>query len=156
VPPPDSQQASPQVDYSRDFARGCGAAIVVAAGCTVASFLVLAIVLYFALRQFPPPNCEERKVLARLISSDHVWAATVYDNVCSDGGFVTTVDNTIEITSPEENTTPLPSDTATIFGMDARPDSEPPPVLSWTGPRDLEVTLPYGASVEGMKRGSRT
>jgi hypothetical protein len=91
------------------------------------------------------PGCEQRKVLARATSPDGAWVATIYNNICSDGAFVTTIDDTVEITRPEEKASPVPSN-GTVFGMDDRPfDIEKPLAVTWTGPRGLEVTIPNDA-----------
>lgn len=124
--------------------------IGVAAATTAATFLVLAILVYFMLRQAQPPGCEERKTLARATSSDGAWAATVYENVCSDGGFVTIASNTVEITPPNQKTSPFPSDDTMVFGTGGDP-VQGPMALRWTGPKNLEITLPNDAWIGRQK-----
>ena len=47
---------------------------------------------------FGSAGCEQRNLLARATSPDGTWVASIYNNVCSDGAFVTTIDDTVEIT----------------------------------------------------------
>ncbi len=82
-------------------------------------------------------------MLARATSPDAVWVATAYDSSWTDGGFVTTFTATVEITRPDEKTSPCPSD-GTVFTMDAVP-FHGPMTVSWTGPRNLDVTIPNDA-----------
>jgi hypothetical protein len=94
---------------------------------------------------FGSPGCDQRKALARATSPDGTWVASIYNNICSDGGFVITIDDTVEITRPNEDASPIPS-TGTVFGMDDHPlDVQTPLAVMWTGQRNLEVTIPNDA-----------
>jgi hypothetical protein len=146
---PDSQQPPARVVGLRDITTGCLAMIIVAAGLTVASGLVVSILIYAMLMQFQAPGCEVRKELARAASPDGKWVASVYDSSWTDGGFVTTFTDTVEITRPDEKVSPCPS-AGTVFAMDGV-DADDPIVVTWTGPRNLEVTIPNKAEVDTQK-----
>src|SRR5258706_9969827 len=57
---------------------------------------------------FRPPNCEQRQVLSQAMSPDGAWVATLYNNICSDGAFVTTISDSVEVTRRNEPATPMP------------------------------------------------
>jgi len=96
---------------------------------------------------FCPPNCEQRQVLSQAISPDGAWVATLYNNICSDGAFVTTIGDTVEITRPNEPATPMPAAGSTVFGMADPPYGVPKPLaVRWTAQRSLEITIPNGLS----------
>jgi hypothetical protein len=108
-------------------------------------FAIIFLVSHYTAIAFGAPGCEQHKVLARAISPDGAWVAAIYNNICSDEAFVTIVENTVEITRPNEKASPAPS-TGTVFGMDDRPsDIEKSLAVTWTAPRNLEVTIPNDA-----------
>jgi hypothetical protein len=85
-------------------------------------------------------------MLAQAPSPDGAWIAAIYNNICSDGGFVTTIDDTVEITRPGDQPSPMPS-AGVVFGMDDRPyDTQKPLAVTWLDRRSLEVTIPNDAS----------
>jgi len=95
---------------------------------------------------FPPPGCDERKMLSKAVSPDGAWVATVYNNICSDGGFVTMISDTVEITRPGEPAAPIPN-AGVVFGMDDHPfDVEKALSVKWIAERGLEITVPNDAS----------
>lgn len=83
--------------------------------------------------------------MARAPSPDGLWIAAVYDSSWTDGGFVTTFTETVEIARPDEKASSCPS-AGTVFAMDAI-DPHEPIALIWTGPRSLEITIPNDADV---------
>jgi hypothetical protein len=94
---------------------------------------------------FDTSGCEQRNRLVQAASPDDAWVATFYYNVCSHGAFVTTVTDTVEITRPNEEAAWTPS-AATVFGMDDLAlGAEKPLAVTWTGLRNLEVTIPNDA-----------
>src|SRR5258708_40091887 len=95
---------------------------------------------------FRPPNCEQRQVLSQAMSPDGAWVATLYNNICSDGAFVTTISDSVEVTRRNEPATPMPVAGRTVFGMDDHPDGVPKPLaVRWTAQRGLEITIPNDA-----------
>jgi hypothetical protein len=97
---------------------------------------------------FRPPNCEQRQVLSQAMSPDGAWVATLYNNICSDGAFVTEISDSVEVTRPNEPATPMPVAGRTVFGMDDRPFDVPKPLaVRWTAQRSLEITIPNDALV---------
>jgi hypothetical protein len=102
---------------------------------------------------FRPPNCEQREPLSQVASPDGAWVATLYDNICSDGGWVTVLFVTAEITRPNEPAAPMPAKDNTVFGMDRNWPGVPEPLtLTWTAPRSLEITLPNDARTATQKQ----
>ena len=94
---------------------------------------------------FDAPGCEQRNLLARAASPDGGWVASIYTNICSDGAFVTVISDTVEIARSNEEDSPIPS-TGTVFGMDDHPfNVQKPLAVTWTGRRDLEITIPNDA-----------
>jgi len=89
-------------------------------------------------------GCEQRQVLSQKTSPDGAWVATTYENICPRNApaFMTTVTKTVEITRPDEGAQPAPS-AGMVFAMDAH--SVGVLAVKWTGPRDLEVTVPNDA-----------
>ena len=123
---------------------GFVATAVLAAAAVLVCYTVLP--LGFILMSLRAPGCEQRKMLAQAPSPDGVWVAAIYNNICSDGAFVTTIDDTVEITPLDEQPSPVPS-TGVVFGMDDFPsDTQKPLAVTWLGPRSLEVTIPNDAS----------
>jgi hypothetical protein len=98
---------------------------------------------------FGSANCELRKELARTPSPDGAWIASIYSNICSDGGLTTWYFDTVELARPHDPPTPEPS-RGKVFGMDHGRDEDIREV-NWTGPRTLEVTIP-NASLIGTQR----
>jgi hypothetical protein len=91
------------------------------------------------------PGCEQRDLLSQAASPDGVWTARIYYNVCSDGYFVTTVSNTVEVRPADKGTSSIPSE-GVVFGMDVGPyDQGKPLAAKWTGARNLEITIPNDA-----------
>jgi hypothetical protein len=89
---------------------------------------------------------EQRNLLARATSPDGAWVASIYNNVCSDGAFVTTIDDSVEITRSNEQASPIPS-TGTVFGMDHHPfDVQKPLAVTWTGQQRCRARRPAGAA----------
>jgi hypothetical protein len=90
----------------------------------------------------PPPGCDERKVLSKAVSPDGAWVATVYNNICSDGVFVTVVSDTVEITRPDEQAAPIPA-AGVVFGMSDHPSyGDKALSVKWIAERSLEITVP--------------
>jgi hypothetical protein len=100
---------------------------------------------YFAYAWSHPAGCEERERLARAMSPDGAWVATVYDNWWTDGGFVTEIFATVEITRPDEKTSSCPS-TGTVLAMDAVP-TVGPIAVRWTAPRTLDISIPKNEQI---------
>jgi hypothetical protein len=72
---------------------------------------------------------------------------TLYNNICSDGAFVTTISDSVEVTRPNEPATPMPAAGSTVFGMADPPYGVPKPLaVRWTAQRSLEITIPNGLS----------
>ena len=69
---------------------------------------------------FQPPGCEQRKALSQATSPDGAWVATIFNNICNDGAFVTVITDSVEITRPDEKPAPIPR-TGVVFGMDDHP-----------------------------------
>jgi hypothetical protein len=104
-------------------------------------------------------NCEQRQVLSQAISPDGAWVATIYNSVCSDGVFVTTITDTVEMTRPNDPATPMPAAGRTVFSMDDHPYGVPKPLAArWTAQRSLEVTIPnyalLGIHLVGKQEGA--
>jgi len=92
-----------------------------------------------------PPGCDERKMLSKAVSPDGAWIATVYNNLCSDGGFVTVVSDTVEITRPDEPAAPIPA-SGVVFGMTDHPSyGDKALSVNWIAERGLEITVPNNA-----------
>jgi hypothetical protein len=90
-----------------------------------------------------PNDCEQRDALTRTPSPDGAWDVAVLRNVCIEGPFVTRYSLTVELIRPGEAYTARPAGTlGTVLEMDV--DSGPPGVR-WTGPRNIEITMPHGA-----------
>jgi hypothetical protein len=102
---------------------------------------------------FPPANCEQRKELMRAPSPDGAWVASFYYNVCSDGGFVTSYSDTVELARPNDPPTPGPT-RGLVFGMDHDRD-DVPRGLTWTAPRRLAITIPNEAWIGGQNTSYR-
>ena len=119
-------------------------AVVAAAALAAAAVLIFS-TLSPILSPWRAPGCEQRAMLAQAPSPDGAWVAAIYNNICSDGAFVTTIDDTVEITRPDEPSSPVPS-TGVVFGMDDRPyDTKKPLAVTWLDRRSLEVTIPNDA-----------
>jgi hypothetical protein len=85
-------------------------------------------------------------MLSKAASPDGAWVATIYNNICSDGVFVTVVSDTVEITRPGEQAAPIPA-AGVVFGMDDHPfDVERALSVKWIADRGLEITIPNDAS----------
>jgi hypothetical protein len=46
----------------------------------------------------------EREAISMLMSPDDAWVALVHENICSDGAFVTTVTDTVQLTRRDVTT----------------------------------------------------
>jgi hypothetical protein len=120
-------------------------------------FLGLAIISSFGLlfigvryRVFAS-GCEQRQVFAEAVSPDGLWIARFYENICGGGFGTTYVDETVEVTHPNEAAHPSPS-VGVVFEMMHKFDDQPKPMaLKWLSARDLEVTIPNDASA-GIQR----
>jgi hypothetical protein len=119
------------------------AATALAAGAALVCYVLVSLGAAI-LTPRPAPGCGQRKMLAQAPSPDGAWVAVIYNNICSD--FVTTIDDTVEITPPNEQPSPVPS-TGVVFGMDDRPfNTQKPLAVTWLSLRSLEVTIPNDAS----------
>lgn len=142
--PPHPDTASDRVARRR---VKTGAFVLI--GLALTGLAVPFLAFYLIAQTFHASGCEMREVLAREISPDGAWIATVYHSSWSDGGFVTTITDTVEIMRPDEPASPCPS-AGTVFAMDAvRPHS--PIAVTWTGPRRLEVRVPNDAEAGPRK-----
>jgi hypothetical protein len=148
MPAPEPRPKPTYADRARDLAWACLGGLGAAVASVAASALILFVIIYPTSQ---PPGCDERKILTRAISVGGAWAATLFENICSDGGFVTYASNTVEIARPDAKMSPMPSD-ATAFAMESDADQRPL-ALAWTGPRRLEITLPNEVRV-GLNRSS--
>jgi hypothetical protein len=94
---------------------------------------------------FQPPGCEQRKALSQATSPDGAWVATIFNNICNDGAFVTVISDSVEITRPDEQPAPIPR-AGVVFGMDDHPFDVPKALsVKWITPRSLEITVPNDA-----------
>lgn len=84
--------------------------------------------------------------LSSTASPDDLWIALVSKFVCSDGGFVTTVTDVVQIVRRGEN----PKRADDVFALDDfGPDSRP--VTKWLTPQKLQITIPH-RSLIGLRK----
>lgn len=78
----------------------------------------------------------DRTLISKTSSPDQRWEASVVDTVCSDGIFVTTSTNNIQVV---ENGQPVGQDALIVefHGHD-----EDRPVIEWLDNRELKINLP--------------
>jgi len=129
---------------SGDLGRGFTGLIAAIALGPVAAIALAAVLLAYVELRAPRPGCEIRTILSQSEAPDHAWVATIWNSVCSDGWFVTTIDDTVEIRTPNEPAAPVP--TGVVFGMDDHPFGvQKTLAVRWIAPRSLEITIPNDA-----------
>jgi hypothetical protein len=131
--------------------RGLRIALSTAIGLgAIAAFVRLAglgfpaLMLWMFFTQAASPGCEQRKELASATSPDGAWVASITDNVCSDGLFVTTYTDEVELRRPDEPMEPEPSPRA-VFALDNVHSKRDVLAVTWLEPRSLEISIPNEA-----------
>ncbi|HVZ52943.1 MAG TPA: hypothetical protein VG986_13315 [Pseudolabrys sp.] len=91
----------------------------------------------------------QRETISVLTSPDDTWVALVQEDVCSDGFFVTTITDTIQLTRRDATgviqlaTHPdKPKHENDVFALDEHGDPENRPLTRWLSPTKLQVTVP--------------
>jgi len=102
----------------------------------------------------------ERETISVLVSPDNAWVALVQEDLCNDGGFVTTITDTIQLARRELTETVQltrraeePKHENDVFAVDEHGRPENRPRTRWLSPQKLEITVP-NLSLVGLKRSS--
>ncbi len=100
----------------------------------------------------------DRQVIAMLLSDDNTWVALMHEDVCSDGHFVTTLTDTVQLSrrdsvesiqlAPYQDKVKHENDVLTI---DASPGGRP--TMLWPSNGRLQITVP-NRSLVGLHKGS--
>jgi hypothetical protein len=115
---------------------------------------LIPLMLWMFFTQALPPGCEQRKELASAVSPDGAWVASITDNICSDGLFVTTYTDEVELRRSDEPMAPFPSRQG-VFALDNAGSPREPLAVTWLGPRSLEITIPNEAWIGRQETGFR-
>jgi hypothetical protein len=102
----------------------------------------------------------ERETVSALSSPDDDWVALVQEDICSDGAFVTTVTDTIQL-ARQDLTPPVqlswhaeePKHENDVFALDEHGRPENRPITQWLSPRKLQIAIP-NLSLIGLKKPS--
>src|SRR5262249_11024624 len=102
---------------------------------------LIPLMLWMFFTQALPPGCEQRKELSSAVSPDGAWVASITDNICSDGLFVTTYTDEVELRRPDE---PMAAESSpqAVFALDNAGNPREPLAVTWLAPRSLEITIP--------------
>jgi hypothetical protein len=100
----------------------------------------------------------ERATISMLVSPDDTWVALVQKDVCSDGFFVTTIVNTVQLArhaligavdlSPRPELPAIQEND--VFAVEG-PSPEQRPLTQWLSPNKLQITVP-NLSLIGLKK----
>ena len=100
----------------------------------------------------------ERETVSASVSPGGAWVALVQEEICSDGHFVTTLTDNVQIVRRDGTDIlrlgPRAADAVQendVFAVDVGPRPEDRPRLRWLSPEKLQVTLP-NFSVFGSKK----
>jgi hypothetical protein len=102
----------------------------------------------------------QREAISVLMSPDDAWVALVQEDICSDGYFVTTVTDTVQL-SPRGATDAVqltshsdkPKHENDIFALDEHGHPEMRPLTRWLSPQQLQITVP-NKSLIGLQKSS--
>lgn len=105
------------------------------------------------------PGCE-RQAISMLISPDDMWVALVHEDVCSDGAFVTTVTDTVQLARRDAidaiklaTHADVPKHENDVFAVDVYGYSQLRPLTRWLSLKKLQVTVP-NKSLIGLQKPS--
>jgi hypothetical protein len=90
-----------------------------------------------------------RNTIEMLVSPDDIWAAFVQEEVCSDGAFVTTVVNYVQV----ERRGVEPTRENDVFAIVDHGALDDRPILQWLTTRELRIMVPNNALI-GLQKGS--
>jgi hypothetical protein len=102
----------------------------------------------------------QRETISALMSPDDTWVALVQEDICSDGYFVTTVTDTVQLSlrdaidaiqltwHPDK-----PKHENDIFALDEHGHPENRPLTRWLSPQKLQITVP-NKSLIGLQKGT--
>jgi hypothetical protein len=102
----------------------------------------------------------EREAISMLMSPDDTWIALVYENICSDGAFVTTVTDTVQLARRDTTDTikliwhvEEPKHEKDVFTVDEGGHPQDRPLTRWLSPQKLQITVP-NKSLIGLQKNS--
>jgi hypothetical protein len=85
--------------------------------------------------------------MAKVPSPDDSWAALMQEEACSDGAFVTTVEDYIRLVRRSE----APTCDNDVFAIEYHGGAKYRPVLEWLSSRKLRITVPNKCIVDLQK-----
>jgi hypothetical protein len=102
----------------------------------------------------------QRRTISALMSPDDAWVAFVQEDMCSDGYFVTTITDTVQLVCcdaagavqltwhPDK-----PRHENDVFALDEHGQPENRPLTRWLSPQKLQITVP-NKSLIGFQKSS--
>jgi len=104
-------------------------------------------------------SCQGETISA-LKSPDDQWLALVQEDVCSDGYFVTTVTDTVQLVHSDATDAVqfsqhpgTPNHENDVFALDEHGNPVNRPLTRWLSPATLQITVP-NKSLIGLQKGS--
>jgi hypothetical protein len=102
----------------------------------------------------------QRETISVLMSPDDTWVALVQEDTCSDGYFVTTVTDTVQLARRDTTDTvqltrhaDVPKHENDVFALDEHGRPENRPLARWLSPQELQVMIP-NKSLIGLQKNS--
>jgi hypothetical protein len=126
--------------------------------CRVLTRVLAACLLGTALSSFSDPTVAQnvpgkdiagcsRDEILRIASPDLSWVAFVQEEVCSDGAFVTTIDDIVQLARRGV----VPKHKSDVFAIAEHGDPGSRPVLRWLSDQKLQITVP-NRSLIGLRK----
>jgi len=123
-------------------------------------------ILFFTIGTAVPPGVVlaqekggcQRETISVLISPDDSWVALVQEDTCSDGYFVTTVTDTVQLARhdatdviPLTRHADMPKHDNDVFALDEHGHPGNRPLTRWLSPSKLQITVP-NKSLIGLQK----
>ena len=122
-------------------------------------FIVSAAVLAGAALAQGEAGCQ-RQTISMLMSPDDAWVALVHEDICSDGYFVTTVTDTVQLVRRDTTDAVVlawhadePKHDNDVFALDEHGHPENRPLTRWLSSQKLQITIPNKSTIGLQKSG---
>ena len=96
------------------------------------------------------PGCS-RDEIGMMWSPDNSWLALMQEEVCSDGGYVTTIIDYVQLVRRGVK----PTRENDVFAIEEHGDAKLRPVLQWLSSTKLQITVPNISTVDFQKSNYR-
>jgi hypothetical protein len=87
--------------------------------------------------QYVSRGCDQYPI-SMVLSPNDKWVAFAQEEICADGGFVTTIANVVQIARRGEE----PAKQNVVFSIDNGGHPRNRPLIRWLSPERLQITVP--------------